>query len=304
MFICFCFCIIYYILLLATDFQIAHGTFAKTEGLVVDIWNRKLGVYLFDCSFFSDYTDENERFFIGGLQQFSFISIHHMKRKENYESWIKPICILVEMFAGFPFEMSRVKTIDLEALSLLILNSISASTTSEIYQIPVYISKLFINFVNNVQQIEINIFLMNKHLEYAKQGFFCYKLLKPLFFLANQNTNSETINYSKLLQIFKRKLKTIMVYNIKAFKKFNQSIYLDDLFLHEILNGISTIKSSVILSSIFDKFLIVEPYDNIQHFIEKNKNKFNKIGWKLNYIQYKHPKRGVVAKNCLQISQM
>ena len=74
--------------------------------------------------------------------------------------------------------------------------------------------------------------------------------------------------------------------------------------MNEILNGISTIKSSVILSSIFDKFLIVEPYDNIQHFIEKNKNKFNKIGWKLNYIQYKHPKRGVVAKNCLQISQM
>ncbi len=270
---------------------------------MVDIWNANNGIYLFDCSFFSDYTDENERFFIGGLQFFQFRSIHHMKRKEDYQSWIKPISILACMFIGFPFNMSRIKNIDVEGLSLLILNSISSSTTSEICQIPVYISKLFINFVNNVEQIEINMEEMNKHTERKKWNQFGYKLLKPLFFLVNENTNSETINYSKLLQIFKRKLKTIMVYNVKT-NKWLKSIYLNDLFLREILNAISTIKASVILSSIFDKFLILEPYDNIQHFIENNKNKFNKIGWKLNCIQYKHPKRGVIAKNCLQISPM
>ena len=113
-----------------------------------------------------------------------------MKRKENYQSWVKPICILARMFTGFPFTMSRVKTIDLEALSLLILNSISSSTTSEISQIPIYISKLFINFVNNVEQIEVNTLLMNLSNEYAQHKQFCYKLLKPLFFLVNENTNS------------------------------------------------------------------------------------------------------------------
>eukprot|EP01084_Bolivina_argentea_P213989 363322_1 len=191
------------------DFQIAHGTFAKTEGLVVDIWNNNAGNYLFDCSFFSDYTDENERFFIGGLQYFEFITIHHMKLKEDYMAWIKPISVLAKMFSGFPFERSRVKNIDISGLSLLILNYLSSSTTSEICQIPIYISKLFTNFVNNVEQIEINMDQMNCHTERARHKQFGYKLLKPLFFLVNDNTNSETINYSKLLQIFKRKLKTI-----------------------------------------------------------------------------------------------
>ncbi len=42
--------------------------------------------------------------------------------------------------------------------------------------------------------------MMNIHTEYAKSNQFGYKLLKPLFFLVNENTNSEILNFSKLLQ--------------------------------------------------------------------------------------------------------
>ncbi len=74
--------------------------------------------------------------------------------------------------------------------------------------------------------------------------------------------------------------------------------------MDEILNSISIINKSPILSSTFNKFLILEPYNNIKHFIQNNENKFKKNGWKLNHIEYKHPKRGSIAKNCLEISAM
>lgn len=37
------------------------------DGLVVDIKNMG-AIPMFDCQFWSDYTEENERFFIGSLQ--------------------------------------------------------------------------------------------------------------------------------------------------------------------------------------------------------------------------------------------
>lgn len=287
------------------DFEIAHGTFAKRDGLVVDIWNSGTGIYLFDCSFFSDYTEENERLFIGGLQVFYFISIHHIRLKEDYKAFIRPMIILSNMFIGFPFEISAVKPIDVTCLSLLILNYLSLSFSSKMSKIPVYISTFFANFVNNIEEIEINMYNINNHLEDKQYKQFGYKLLKPLFFISNGNflSKKETVNFSKLLQIFKRKLKTIMVYNIRSVREgWKQSIYLNGLFVTEILNAISIIKKSVILSSIFERFLIIEPYNNIKNFIKKNQNKFGKVGWNLNCIQYKHPKRGKICHNCLEIA--
>eukprot|EP01084_Bolivina_argentea_P262051 443058_1 len=90
-----------------TAFETAHGTFAKDDGLVVDIRNNNKGIYLFDCSFFSDYTEEQERFFIGGLKKFKFLTIHHIRPKQNYSAFIRPISILAAMFGGFKYQISR-----------------------------------------------------------------------------------------------------------------------------------------------------------------------------------------------------
>ena len=184
----------------------------------MDIWNSNIGVDLFDCSFFSDYTDENERFFIGGLQYFEFLTIHHIKRKEDYMAFIKPINMLAKMFVGFPFRISAIKKIDVECLSSLILNYLSSSLRAQICdQIAIYISNLFTNFVNNIEQIEINMDCMYKDM--YTTGMFGYQLLQSLFFLFDDSGSSQTVNYSKLLQIFSRKVKQILVYNIMNEKR-------------------------------------------------------------------------------------
>eukprot|EP01084_Bolivina_argentea_P074728 135532_1 len=83
-------------------------------------------------------------------------------------------------------------------------------------------------------KIEINLEAMNQHREGEKRSSFGYKLLKPLFFIPN----SETINYSKVLQIFKRKLKKIVIYNIYAVRQgWLKSVHLNALFCKEILKG-------------------------------------------------------------------
>eukprot|EP01084_Bolivina_argentea_P283684 485946_1 len=85
-------------------------------------------------------------FFIGGLQWFYFLTIHHIRPKQDYAAFIKPISILARMFQGFPYNISRVKNIDVQCLSLLILNYLAAQ---EISEIPAYMAKFFRNFVNN-----------------------------------------------------------------------------------------------------------------------------------------------------------
>ena len=74
--------------------------------------------------------------------------------------------------------------------------------------------------------------------------------------------------------------------------------------MNEILNALSIINKSVILSSIFERFLILEPYDDIANFMQNNQHIFNENGWKLSCIEYKHPKRGLICKDCLEITPM
>merc|ERR1712228_1098314 len=222
------------------------------KGMVIDILNDKVATPLFDCSYWSDFTNENERLFIGSLQPFTFETIHYLPLKENYQIFIRVIGILMQMIKGFPYQISAIKQKDFNILSDLISDHINDKKSEKI---PFYVHNLFKHIVQNVNKIHLNMEEMNCHDEYAKNGYFGYQKLKSLFFVDDQ------VNYSKLCQIFDYKLQQIVITNI-PFDTFNQSIHLNFSFLEEIVFGIRAINKNVALKSVFNEILIVNPFED------------------------------------------
>ena len=253
--------------------------------MVVDIKNDQKGHFLFNCQPWSCYTEENERFFIGSFQTFEFLSIHHIGLLQDYQNFIRPMAMFNKMIKGYKFKTYAVRAVDVSCLKRL-LESKS--------DIPIYIKRLFQNFLNNTKKIEINMQEMNKHKEGANSNSYGYRLFKPLFFLASTASSQslEIIHLTKILNLFKHKLKNIEIYNIqRAIDGFKPSISLNNLFMEEIIASIELINESVSLQSVFKEFIIVEPKESITNFINKQQALFNKYGWTLKKTKYEHPRR-------------
>ena len=227
------------------------------QGMVIDILKMKAGIPLFDCSFWSDFTNENERFFVGSLQYFTFETIHYLPLKENYQIFIRVIGILMYMIDGWPYRISAVKQSDFNILSVLISDQINDNKSEKI---PFYVHNLFKHIVQNVNKINLNMENFEFHKEYAKYKQFGYQPLKSLFFV------DDDIIYSKLCQIFDGKLHQIVIFN-NSFGDFETSIHLNFSFLEEIVFGIRAINKNVALKSVFNEILIVNPFEDINQLI-------------------------------------
>merc|ERR1712228_402520 len=240
------------------DFVVALQFAGK--GMVIDILNTKISIPLFDCSFWSDFTNENERFFIGSLQRFTFETIHYLPLKEDYQIFIRVIGILMTMIRGYPYKISAIKQKDFNILSILISDHMNDKKSEKI---PFYVHNLFKHIVQNVNKIHLNIYNADHHEEGAKWNQFGYQKLKPLFFIDNQ------VNYRKICQIFDNKLQQIVITNISN-GVFKQSVHLNFSFLEEIVFGIRAINKNVALKSVFNEILIVNPFEDINQFIADN----------------------------------
>merc|ERR1712173_380243 len=129
------------------------------DGLVVDIRNGKMNIPMFDCQFWSDYTEENERFFIGSLKQLTFQSIRHMTTGEYYDPFVRAIGILMHMIKGYAYKISPIHSGDVDCLSDLISDYLNDTRSDSI---PLYVHKLFANIMQNVNKIHLNNDLMNE----------------------------------------------------------------------------------------------------------------------------------------------
>merc|ERR1712228_665654 len=279
------------------EFEVAvnFATHDANEGMVIDILNKKISAPLFNCQYWSDYTEENERLFIGSLQYFTFESIHHLSMGLNYEIFIRRIGILMTMIRGYPYEISAIHNGDFQCLSDLISDHINNTHTDHI---PLYVHKLFTHIMQNVNKIHLNIFFMNQT-AHPNNNQFGYRLLKPLFFVNDQ------VNYRKLCQIFNGKLQQIVIFNYCNGTEFDQSIHLNFSFLDEILFGIQTINQTVALQSVLNEILIINPFESIHHFINENQVKFVMNGWKLEKTSYQDKKRnGAKSDNVLSIKPL
>merc|ERR1712228_149765 len=243
----------------------------------------------------SDFTNENERLFIGSLQPFTFETIHYLPLNEDYEIFIRVIGILMVMIRGWPYTISAIKQKNFNNLSVLISDHINDKKSDKI---PFYVHNLFKHIVQNVNKIHLNMAEMNCHDEYAKNGCFGYQKLKPLFFVDDQ------VNYAKLCQIFDNKLQQIVIFN-NGYGKFVESIHLNFPFLKQILFGIYTINKNVALKSVFNEILIVNPFEDINQFIANNQALFVDNGWKLKKTNYQDIQRkGAKSDNALSIIPM
>ncbi len=124
--------------------------------MVVDIRNDKRGQYVFHFQSWSDYPEENEYFFIGSIQIFTFITIHHISLKLNYQAFIEPIDMFGTMMRGYPYNVHAIRNVDVKCLSVLMGNELNENISSgKREQITIYILQFFKNFVNNIQKVEI-----------------------------------------------------------------------------------------------------------------------------------------------------
>ena len=274
------------------EFPVAQR-FAE-DGMVIDLLNTGGAAPLFNCQFWSDFTEENERFFIGSLQEFNFDTIHHLSLGLDYQVFIRRIGILMTMIRGWPYEISEIHQGDFQCLSDLISDHIN-NTHSD--SIPFYIHKLFKFIVQNVKKIYLEVLVMD-HNTHPDGTMFGYKALKPLFFVDNQ------VNYCKLCQIFNQKLQRVVISSI-AFGDFAESVHLNSSFLEQILFGIQTINENITLKSVFNEILIVNPYESIDQFIDENQVLFVMNEWKLKKTNYED-KRRINAKsdNVLSITPL
>merc|ERR1712228_883176 len=269
------------------------------KGMVIDIINTKIAIPLFDCSFWSEFTNENERLFIGSLQYFIFETIHYLPLNENYEIFIRVIGILMGMIDGWPYQISAIKQKDFKTLSVLISDHINNKKSEKI---PFYVHNLLKHIVQNVNKIHLNMFWFDGYMQWEKEyaeeyQMFGHLKLKPLFFI------DEQVNYSKLCQIFDNKLQQIVIFHYTSGSVFNKSIHLNFSFLEEIVFGIRAINKNVALKSVFNEILIVNPFEDINQFIADNQALFAENGWKLKKTKYEDAKRrGAKSDNVLSIT--
>lgn len=76
----------------------------------------------FNCPFWSDFADEDEKLFIGGLQDFIFETIRNIKTKQNYRVYVQVISMFHNMIRGFPWnlELGAIQKKHCSALNRLI----------------------------------------------------------------------------------------------------------------------------------------------------------------------------------------
>merc|ERR1712176_443392 len=182
-----------------SDFSVACGTFADDEGIVVDIWSSssKRGQMLFEAVLWSDYHEESEYFFIGGLQYFYFLTIHDIPKRRDYKSYTAPISMFAQMIRGYKFNQNdrAITEFDVRILGQLITDNLSDGAAAKI---PSYIRRLFSNFTNNVERVEINMRMMN---DYKEKIGFRYGPMRHLF-IADYDTEKESLDVSLFARLF------------------------------------------------------------------------------------------------------
>ena len=293
---------------------VAYGRFAKEDGMVVDVRKRYTGVSMFNCQFWSDFTDEKERFFIGSLTNFQFKSIHNVSTNEDYQAFTRAIDILQVMIIGFPYQHGRVSSIDVKCLAaLLTISDVSnASDDDERHNqqirqqpqkpkvrrseeekgeeivVPDYVKRFFHNFCNGVKEIKINMLSMNCDDQYAESNLFGHLKLKSLFW------KNDSIELIKFVKLFKNTINVISIFdNINPEKGFEKSIELNDEFEMELIKLMIFINLSKAFKNRFKYLIIINPkIDNLDgYIIEKNKYFPKNYGWMLEKRQYYDIKR-------------
>ena len=262
--------------------EIAYGRFAKEDGMVVDIRKYKDSQnVVFNCRFWSDFTEENERLYIACTGVFFIKSIHNVSTTEDYEPFIQSISIFQEMIDGYAYTFGAMTSRDVVCLSELLHDN-----QENEMNVPDYIRQFFNNFCNQIKVININMEWINEHDESSKFGNYGFVRLKELFW---KNESIELIKFAKL---FRNTISKITIYNAEA-RDYVTSIELDSGFETELVKFMIFINSSAPIKNRFKSLIIVNPkIDDIDTFIDEKKDYYiTKYGWMVEKGPYHDIKR-------------
>eukprot|EP01083_Nonionella_stella_P215203 774736_1 len=257
-----------------SDFTVAVNTFSD-DGLVISIPNDDTFTLYFDCVYWSDYPQEREKLFIGGLQPFPFKTIRNMSVRpvQNYHAYVQVIDMFHRMIEGFAWNDGEINTSNLEVLELLIEEEMQQKAVNEMAsKVPQYVLNLWHHFLSKIKRIEFDwILLIKSGASDDDNDQFGYGVFSPLFL----SSDLSSLKFDAFIGILPNlEMIHLFMYDPTAFAP---SIPLGDSFKSEVLQAISSLDKL----SRFGEIIIVNPTTDISEFITQNKNEFNQYGWKL-----------------------
>ena len=113
----------------------------------------------FECSFFSQFTEEKECLFVGGIPLLQIVNIINVKMdNESYSKYLRALNLITSIMNGSQNNYKKVKyTEDTERLCIELLQnsmiSVSSRDNTDLY--PPYIENLVQNYCKNTDKITI-----------------------------------------------------------------------------------------------------------------------------------------------------
>ena len=235
--------------------------------------------FLWDCQWWSDFHDEAECLFLGGLLPFGVQSIRHIPSRTNYKRYIAPMNMLSCMLRGYHFlsrlaterDVNRLRELITEQIAEKHALSLSSATDG-------YILSLFHYYCVHLEKVVINMDWM--HLDHYENRMFGYKMFHSLFF-ENENDNSLKLLY--FLQ-FLPKLEEFVILH-EPYDGFEPSILVNEAFIKSLLKGLDFINNHKTLKKSFVRFVVVKPktgdVSGINGLVDKDQSVFIQKGWKV-----------------------
>eukprot|EP01084_Bolivina_argentea_P017237 32200_1 len=145
--------------------------FAKRNGMTIQVNNNGASgmehLRLFDCSWISRYSEEDERLFMGGDRRIRIESIRIIKTKQNFEMFMRALYIFDCMINGSSWDFStgiKIKSHDIEIITKFVKSRYTGFDS--------YVKDTYKLFCLNKTQIIINMNYLDRYFSAANHLLF------------------------------------------------------------------------------------------------------------------------------------
>lgn len=250
-------------------FEVASTLFAS-GGLAVSITNTNQShcIY-FDCTPWSDYIDEAEKLFIGGLCHFELQTIWNMSTApiQNYKLYLEAMGMFDWIVEGWNSEGLTIRQCHAKALELLIseeMNGKYLMSSNLEFVVPRHVVLLFHHFLQNITDLEVD-------WSCFRRGFGWYSHLVPVL----SNEDGSGFNLDLFLRILPN-IRSVHIYNEGRTKK--PSLPLDSSLNMKLVSAVKYINES---DGRCRTIALVNPIGDLNAFIRENDAEYRNEGWVL-----------------------
>ena len=251
---------------------------------------RTSGPLLWDCQWWSDFHDEAECLFLGGLAEFQILSIRNIPSRTNYQRYIIPMNMLAQMLREWQSHTRMATERDVNRLRELIIEQIARKHALSLpSETDGYVLSLFDYFCVNVKKVVINMDWMRT--DQWKNKWFGYRMFRPLFF---ENENDNSLKFQYFLEFLPNLQQFVVLY--QESKPYLPSILVNKEFVLRLMEVMKFIDGHKSLRKTFVRFIVVTPIlengMDIDGMVEKYDEVIAVNGWKVEKMEYVDTERG------------